>query len=64
MSGRFLGQRIKIKFCEKLRKNASDTCTLLSEADGGETAKSKGNGNGNGKGKGRGKGNGKGNGKR
>jgi hypothetical protein len=32
----FLEQRIDIKFCVKLGKNASDTCAELSEAYGGE----------------------------
>jgi hypothetical protein len=32
---RFLEQRIKITFCEKLGKNATDTCAMLSEAYGG-----------------------------
>jgi hypothetical protein len=36
MSNQFLEQRTSIKFCVKLVKNASDTCTLLSEAYGGE----------------------------
>jgi hypothetical protein len=34
MSGRFLEQRINIKFCVKLGKKASDTCVMLSEAYG------------------------------
>jgi len=36
MSDRFLEQRINIKFCVKLQKNASDTCAMLSEAYGGD----------------------------
>jgi len=32
MSDPFLEQQISIKFCEKLGKNASDTCAVLSEA--------------------------------
>jgi hypothetical protein len=39
MSVRFLEQRINIKFCVKLGKNASDTCAMLSEAYGGEAMK-------------------------
>jgi hypothetical protein len=39
MSDRFLEQRINIKFCVKLGKNASDTCALLTEAYGGEVVK-------------------------
>jgi hypothetical protein len=33
-------QRINIKFCMKLGKNASDTCAMLSEAYEGESMKS------------------------
>jgi hypothetical protein len=36
MSGRFLEQRINIKFYVKLGENATDTCAMLSEAYGGE----------------------------
>jgi hypothetical protein len=36
MSDRFLEQRINIKFCVKLEKNASYTYAKLSEAYGGE----------------------------
>jgi hypothetical protein len=36
---RFLEQRMHIKFCVKLKKNASDTCAVLSEAYGGEGMK-------------------------
>jgi hypothetical protein len=36
MSDRFLEQRINIKFCMKLGKNASDTCAMLSKAYGRE----------------------------
>jgi len=36
MSDKFLEQRINIKSCVKLGKNASDTCTMLSKAYGGE----------------------------
>jgi hypothetical protein len=39
MSDRFLEQGINIKFCVKLGKNASDTCTMLYEAYGGEVLK-------------------------
>jgi hypothetical protein len=39
MSDRFLDQRINIKFCVKLGKNASDTCAMLSDAYGGEAMK-------------------------
>jgi hypothetical protein len=35
----FLDQRINIKFCVNLGKNASDTCTMLSEAYGEEAVK-------------------------
>jgi hypothetical protein len=31
MSDRFLDQRIDVKFCAKLGKNKSETCTVLSE---------------------------------
>jgi hypothetical protein len=34
MSDKFLKQQINIKCCVKLGKNASDTCTMLSEAYG------------------------------
>jgi hypothetical protein len=36
MSDRFLEQAINIEFCLKLRRNANDTCTVLSETYGGE----------------------------
>jgi hypothetical protein len=36
MSDRFLEQRISIKFCVKLGKNASDICEMLYEACVGE----------------------------
>jgi hypothetical protein len=39
MSYRFLEQRINIKFCAKLGKNASYTCAMLSEACGREAMK-------------------------
>jgi hypothetical protein len=39
MSDRFLEQRINIKFCVKLGKNASDICTILSEDYGGDAIK-------------------------
>jgi hypothetical protein len=39
MSDLFLEQRINIKFCVKLGRNASDTCGMLSEACGGEALK-------------------------
>jgi hypothetical protein len=39
MSGRFLDKRIIIRFCVKLRKNATDTCEILSEDYGRETMK-------------------------
>jgi hypothetical protein len=35
----FLEQQINIKLCVELRKNASDTCAMLSEAYGGEAMK-------------------------
>jgi hypothetical protein len=35
----FLEQRINIKFCVKLGKNARDTCALVSEYYGGEAMK-------------------------
>jgi hypothetical protein len=35
MSDGFSEQRINIKFCGKLGKNASGTCEILSEAYGG-----------------------------
>jgi hypothetical protein len=35
-SRRFLEQRIDIKFCAKLGKNASDTCAMLSDTYGGD----------------------------
>jgi len=35
----FLEERINIKFCLKLRKNANDSCAMLSEAYGGEAMK-------------------------
>jgi hypothetical protein len=39
MSDWFLQEQINIKFCVKSGKNASDTCTVLSETCGGEAAK-------------------------
>jgi hypothetical protein len=39
MNDRFLEQRIKIKFCAKLGKNASDTCAMLFKAYGREAMK-------------------------
>jgi hypothetical protein len=39
MSDRFLEQEININFCVKLGNNASDTCSMLSEAYGGEAMK-------------------------
>jgi uncharacterized metal-binding protein len=36
ISDRFLKQRIKIKFCVKVGKNASETCAVLSDTYGGE----------------------------
>jgi hypothetical protein len=36
ISDRFLEQRITIKFCVKLGKNASDTCAMIFEDCGGE----------------------------
>jgi len=39
MSDRFLEQRINIKFCVKLGRNASDTCEMLFEACWGEGMK-------------------------
>jgi hypothetical protein len=36
MSDRFLEQRINIKFCVKLGKNASSTCAMLSETCEGQ----------------------------
>jgi hypothetical protein len=39
MSDRFLEQKTNINFCLKLRKNASDTCSMLFEAYGGEAMK-------------------------
>jgi hypothetical protein len=35
----FLEQQLNITFCVKLRKNASDTCTVFSKAYGGEAMK-------------------------
>jgi hypothetical protein len=40
MCDRFLEQQINIRFCVKLGKNASDTCAVLSEANGGKLRKS------------------------
>jgi len=40
MSDRFPEQRIDIKYCVKLGKNASDTCAVLYEALKGEAVKS------------------------
>jgi hypothetical protein len=42
MSDRFLEQRINIKFCVKLRWNASDTCGMLFEAYGDQVMKKSG----------------------
>jgi len=39
MSDRLLEQGIDIKFYVALGKNASDTCALFSDANGGETLK-------------------------
>jgi hypothetical protein len=39
MSYEFLEQWINIKFCEKLEKNASETCAIPSEVYGGEAMK-------------------------
>jgi hypothetical protein len=39
MSDQFLEQQINVKFYVKLRKNANDTCAMLSEAYGGGTMK-------------------------
>jgi hypothetical protein len=39
MNDRFLEQRINIKFCVNLGKNASKTCTVLSGAYWGEAMK-------------------------
>jgi hypothetical protein len=39
MRDRFIEQRINIKFCVKLGKNANDACALLSEAYGSEAMK-------------------------
>jgi hypothetical protein len=39
-SDRFLEQRINVKFCAKVGKNASDTCAVLSEDYVGEAMKS------------------------
>jgi hypothetical protein len=39
MSDRFLGKQINIRFRVKLRKNASDTCSVLSQVYGGEAVK-------------------------
>jgi len=40
MSDRFLELRINNKFCVKLGRNASDTCSMVSEAYGVEATKS------------------------
>jgi hypothetical protein len=39
MSERFLEQRINMKFCVKLGKNASDTGAVFSEGYGGEAVR-------------------------
>jgi hypothetical protein len=39
MSDRLLEKRVNIKFFTKLRKNASDTSVMLSDAYGGKTMK-------------------------
>jgi hypothetical protein len=39
MSDRYLEQRINIKFCVELERNASDNCAMLYEAYGGEAMK-------------------------
>jgi hypothetical protein len=39
MSDRFVEQRINIKFCTDLEKNASDNCAVLFEDYGGEAMK-------------------------
>jgi hypothetical protein len=39
MGDRSLDQRINIEFCVALKKNASDTCAMLSGACGGEAMK-------------------------
>jgi hypothetical protein len=39
VSDRFLEKLIKIKFCVKLGKNASESCVMLSEAYGGGALK-------------------------
>jgi hypothetical protein len=39
MNDWFLEQQINIKFCVKLKKNASDTFAMLSEAYGGKAMK-------------------------
>jgi hypothetical protein len=39
MSDRFLEQRININFCAKLENSASNTCEVLSEANGEEALK-------------------------
>jgi hypothetical protein len=35
VSDRFLEQRINVKFCVKLGRNANDICAVLSEFNGG-----------------------------
>jgi hypothetical protein len=39
MSDWLLEQRIDIKFCVKLGRNASDTCAMLSKDNGGKAMK-------------------------
>jgi hypothetical protein len=39
MSDRLLEQRIKIKFCAKIRKNASETLQMLTEVYGADVMK-------------------------
>jgi len=39
LGDQFLEQQLNIKFCEKLGKNVSNTCALLSKAYEGEAMK-------------------------
>jgi hypothetical protein len=39
MGNRILEQRINVKFCVKVRRNASDTYAMLSKAYGGKAMK-------------------------
>jgi len=39
MTDRLIEQGINVKFCVKLRKNASDTCEIPSDAYGAEAMK-------------------------